>query len=153
MIFETDRERGREEERNTDSLFHVLMHSLVASCMYPDRDGTATLAYQDDALTNRASPGHSRFSFLKKEVARLGPQPVHLLPMPRAPVPTPSCVAKMSSPTETERDPGSLIPVFQGYLQRTVTAMCSTRLRSQHSRVQNRLPSQRTRRTPVSLTA
>ena len=30
-------ERDRGRERNTDSLFHLFTHSLVASCMCPDR--------------------------------------------------------------------------------------------------------------------
>ena len=30
-------ERGKERQRNTDLFFHLLMHSLVASCMCPDQ--------------------------------------------------------------------------------------------------------------------
>ena len=46
-----ERERERERERNIDLLFHLFMHSLVASCMCPEVE-PATLVYLDDALTN-----------------------------------------------------------------------------------------------------
>ena len=38
-------EWGRGGEKNTDLLFHLLVHSLIDSCMGPDQGS-------DDALTN-----------------------------------------------------------------------------------------------------
>ena len=48
-------ERERERERDTVLLFHLLMYSLVDSCMFPD---WGLNPQQDDALTNWATwPG------------------------------------------------------------------------------------------------
>lgn len=47
-----------ERERNIDLLFYLVMHSLGASCMYPDPDWEikpTTLAYGDGALTRWAT--------------------------------------------------------------------------------------------------
>ena len=48
------RERERERERDINLLFHLFMHSLVASYMCPDWKLyiPITLVYQADALTN-----------------------------------------------------------------------------------------------------
>ena len=36
LLFSDFKERKRERMRNIDLLFHLLMHSLVDSCMCPD---------------------------------------------------------------------------------------------------------------------
>ena len=47
------REEGRERERNVDLLFHLLVHSLVASCMCPDqRLNLQPWHIRDDTLTH-----------------------------------------------------------------------------------------------------
>ena len=57
-----EREKGgdREKERNTDLLFHFLMHLLIDSSVHPDwGSNPATLVYRDNTPTNLATrPRH-----------------------------------------------------------------------------------------------
>ena len=73
MILE--RKEGRERDSNIDLLFHLFMHSLVASCMCPDRGIELTsLACEDSALTNQATqPGLERSFCFKKNCRKVWP--------------------------------------------------------------------------------
>ena len=59
------RERERERERDVNVLFHLWTHSLVASCVCPDRGQTPALVCLDDAVTEWATwPGQTLLSVL-----------------------------------------------------------------------------------------
>ena len=65
MLDYREREGGKERERrerNVDLLFHLIMHTLISSCITLTRDQTHNSGASDSALTNRAvHPGLPRF--------------------------------------------------------------------------------------------